>query len=151
MIQTLVEPYTRFPLQPTPAFPNATYVDRPALLTSIKYQGNSLSTNFYSLVDSGADNCYFPAQFAPLVGINLTSGKLAQVVGIGSGNTYYHDITISVEVGGQVYSFDCYAGFMTELDAMGAGLLGHNGFFNLFKSITFDVVNGSVEFKVDMP
>ena len=42
---------------------------------------------------------------------------------------------------GKWYNFDCYAGFMTELDGLGMGLLGHHGFFQLFDYITLDSKN----------
>ena len=151
MIHTLVEPYLRFPRTPSPAFPTLAYTERPALTTFIEYQGKSPQQTFFSIIDSGADNCIFPAKFGQLVGINITSGPTEGSRGIGSGTTYYHNVRVWVMVGGKFYHFNCYAGFMVELDQTGVGFLGRRGFFNLFQSITFDPSNSLVEFKVNIP
>lgn len=151
MIQTLVEPYIRFFRPSSLAFPTLTYTDRPALKTVIEYQGKTGAQFFYSIIDSGADTCVFPAMFGQSVGINVTSGPTEGTQGIGSGTTYYHNVQVWVEVEGKPYQFNCYAGFMVELNQTGVGFLGRRGFFDMFQSIAFDPQNSQVEFKVNIP
>jgi len=55
LTKTITFPYTRFPARPSPAFPNRTFVDRPALATTIEYQGRLFPSRFFSIIDSGAD------------------------------------------------------------------------------------------------
>lgn len=84
-----------------------------------------------------------------LAGVNVQSGNADLVVGaVGSGVTYYHNVRIHIQIQGRWVPFVCYAGFLDGLNQFGAGLLGHNGFFDLFESIVFDTINGTVELKL---
>lgn len=69
----------------------------------------------------------------------------------GGGVTYYHQIKVYMQIQGQTWHFDCYAGFLDGLDQFGFGLLGHHGFFNLFESVTLDNKKKVVELKVEIP
>jgi hypothetical protein len=152
LTQTLTLPYTRFRSHPSPAFPNRRSVDRPAIETSIGYQGRIFPSPFFSIIDSGADTCVFPAVVGSLIGIDVKSGVPETSVGVvGSGVTYYHWVTVYVWIQGREYHFDCYAGFLEGLNQMGFGLLGHHGFFDLFESVTLDSKRGMVELKVNGP
>lgn len=152
MIQTISFPYVRFPAIPSPTFPNRTFVDRPALETMIEYNGVVFPRLFFSIIDSGADSCVFPSAFGKQIGIDIKSGPSESTTGVtGPGDAFYHSVKVYVRIQGNMYEFDCYAGFMDGLDQVGIGLLGHHGFFSLFESVTLDSKNRTVELKVDVP
>lgn len=103
------------------------------------------SIRYYALIDSGADINIFHGEIADLLGIDLKSGKHGQVSGVTHGETqvyYVHRVTISV--GGWKYETD--VAFMPTLSQNGHGLLGQNGFFNLF-TVKFDYSKQDIEIK----
>lgn len=152
MIKTITFPYTRFPAAPSAAFPNRTYIDRPALETTVQFGSKTFPRSFFAIIDSGADSCVFPAAIGRQIGIDIRSGSTESTMGAtGAGQTYYHRVKVYIRIQGKLYSFDCYAGFMYELDQFGFGLLGRHGFFSLFESITLDSKNKRVELKFDEP
>ncbi|MBE0426217.1 MAG: retroviral-like aspartic protease family protein [Nitrospirae bacterium] len=54
--------------------------------------------NLYALIDTGADECAFPASFAPLLGHNLQSGHLKKIsTGNGITIAYSHTVRIVIE------------------------------------------------------
>jgi len=152
VIRSVSFPYIRFPALPSPAFPTRISVDRPALETRIEYQGTIFPLSFFSIIASGADSCVFPSLLGKQIGIDIKSGLSEGTMGVaGSGTTYYHSIRVYVSIQGSWYQFDCFAGFMDEMDQFGMGLLGHHGFFSLFESVTLDSRKKIVELKIDVP
>lgn len=133
----LILPYTTEPYEPSPAFPEQTFITRPLVLTALEYKGKGTEFAFHSVIDSGADTCMFPAQFGEAVGIPVRDGKQQATSGIGSDVAFYHSVKVYVEIQGQIWNFDCWAGFMYSLDRLGKGLLGRHGFFQLFESVDF--------------
>ncbi len=151
MIQSISFPYIRLPSIPSPAFPNRTFVDCPALITNIEYRGKVFPQNFYSIIDSGADHCAFPSTIGSHVGIDVPSGPSDRTTGVaGTDITYYHQVKIWFQINQDWYHFDCYAGFLRGLDQIGMGLLGRHGFFDLLESITLDNKR-TVELRLDIP
>ncbi len=135
----LYVPYTEWWIPSSPAFPNGEKRDYPLVPVALSYQGTATAFEFYALIDSGADHCAFPSVFGQKVGLPVESGKKAQTVGsTGTGDTYYHNVRVGFKVQDEPYGFDCYAGFMPDLNKMGVGLLGRNGFFDLFESVSFN-------------
>ncbi len=61
--------------------------------------GKSLKTN--ALIDTGADNCAFPADFALSLGHNLLAGR-ERAIGTGNGKTsaYIHTLQIKIDIDG---------------------------------------------------
>jgi predicted aspartyl protease len=54
--------------------------------------------NLYALIDTGADECAFPASFAPLLGHNLQAGHLKKIsTGNGITIAYGHTARIVIE------------------------------------------------------
>jgi hypothetical protein len=152
VIHSFSFPYIRFPAVPTPTFPARNFVDRPALETRIEYQGTIFPLSFFSIIDSGADSCVFPSLVGEQIGIDIKTGLSEGTMGVaGSGITYYHSIKVWISIQGNWYHFDCFAGFMDEMDQFGMGLLGHHGFFSLFDSVTLDSKKKIVELKIDIP
>lgn len=132
----LIVPYTPESCTPTPPFPNQTVVWRPAVKTVLEHSNARLPYAFLSVIDSGADYCVFPAVFGEAIGIDVKNGKSHRAQGVAGGDTaYFHNVQVWVEIGGQPYYFSCWAGFMYSLESL--GLLGRQGFFGLFESITF--------------
>ncbi|MBI4522773.1 MAG: hypothetical protein HY695_03045 [Deltaproteobacteria bacterium] len=151
MIQTVSVPYIRFFVPPSPAFPTRSFVDRPALVTNIEYRGKIFPINFFSIIDSGADSCVFPASIGRHIGIDVQSGLAEATAGVtGSDTAYYHLVKVWVSIQGKWYSFDCYAGFMDGLDQLSTGLLGHHGFFNLCESVSLDSKQKIVTLQIDV-
>ena len=99
---------------------------------------------YEALVDSGADFCIFHADIAKILTIPLTKGQKRQVGGItGKLKTYYlHPITISI--GGIKKSIE--VGFSSYIADFGHGVLGQNGFFDLF-IVKFDLLKEEIELK----
>ncbi len=152
MIRSITFSYTRFPAIPSPIFPNRTYIERPAVQTTIEYQGQLFPQLFFSIIDSGADKCTFPSIFGTKIGINVHAGGQDLTVGTGGSEViYYHPIKVYVQIQGNTYSFECFGGFLDSLDQLGYGLLGHRGFFDLFESVMLDSKRKIVELKVDDP
>lgn len=61
-------------------------VARPYLPATIVNPDNNLQIKVYALIDTGADECAFPASFAPLLGHQLQSGN-AKKISTGNGIT----------------------------------------------------------------
>ena len=73
-------------------------VARPYLPIAILNPNSGIQINVYALIDTGADECAFPASFAPLLGHDLQSGQEKRVT-TGNGITiaYSHTNRIIVE------------------------------------------------------
>lgn len=94
--------------------------------------GHRLGRIFHALIDSGAGRNLFPAELGELVGISIRKGKAVDIRGIGD-----------VEIKGFTHKIKIYigtTGFHTEADfscEQQVPLLGRDGFFHFFRSVTF--------------
>ena len=71
---------------------------RPYLPVTIVNPSTQKQINTYSLIDTGADECAFPASFAPLLGHNLQVGQLKRIsTGNGVTIAYSHTTRIIIE------------------------------------------------------
>ena len=142
MSPTLKFDYRKFPAEPSEAFPRRFSANRPVIPVTLINNGKRIK--YLCLIDSGADLCIFHAEIGEQIGVEVEKGKLLDFSGISASNmkAYFHDIRI--DVGG--YEFDCYAGFSRDLDRLPYGVLGQQGFFDLFISM-FDYSKGRVELK----
>jgi hypothetical protein len=115
---------------------------RPVIPVEVVHRG--LAVPYEVLVDSGADICLFDAQIAEILGIDVADGENQQVGGIvGTPETYYiHQVKI--KVGGWVHSIR--AGFLPGISKFGYGVVGQNGFFDIFIA-KFDLLKAEVELK----
>jgi hypothetical protein len=87
---------------------------------------------FEALVDSGAEDCIFPAQLATTIGLDLRAGRQERRIGIGGvQSVWVHPIVLYM---GE-HALPIEAAFVETLPM--SGLLGRIGFFEHFK-ITFD-------------
>ena len=82
-----------------------------------------------ALVDTGADECLFPGEFARLLGHDLTKGKPRTFAGIGGAITGYLHQT-DVKLGLFKLRVNIY--YSDDWNKWGFGLLGQNGFLTRF-------------------
>lgn len=131
-------PYIEIPVPACDAFPNDTTKYIPTVLTTLEYQGMVSPFAFHSIIDSGADNCIFPAIYGRRLNIPVEAGKKYPYLGAaGSGLAYFHHVKVWAEIEKKPYVFDGYCGFADALTDVGLGLLGRHGFFDLFRSVKF--------------
>lgn len=122
----------------------STTILRPVIPIEIIYQDKSV--RYEALVDSGADINIFDADIAQILGIDLTSGEKSTVSGItGVGEPYYIH-KVDLRIGGHIFK-DIRVGFLKEIGAYGYGVVGQNGFFDLF-IVKFDLKKKEVELKL---
>jgi hypothetical protein len=142
-----VIPYLTVPCPVDPIFQSADMISRPLVETSLMYGAKELDVTFYSLVDSGADFCIFPAQFGEAVGVPVRRGRILHTSSIGTGaELYFHEVVTIVRLDGEMVPFRCEVGFTDQLDSH--GVLGRNGFFGLFERIVFKEIEGLLELQV---
>jgi hypothetical protein len=97
----------------------------------------------YATVDSGADNCVFPASIGLALGIDLPNPRSSLFSGSRDEPqvAYYEQIDVTIlpieseqiSTDQEPLSFSLYAGFCDTLEHVGMGLLGHAGFFSRFE------------------
>lgn len=124
--------YLRFPKRDPQARQVISETFAPFIPLRILY-GHKLGIAFHALVDSGATRNLLPAAFGEQVGINVRKGKATKILGIGNKEIIAFSHKIKIYLG--LNSFETDADFSSEQDIP---LLGREGFFNLFQSITFD-------------
>jgi hypothetical protein len=133
--------YLKVPATSSPAFPDEKSRLRPVINVRLIYRDKSIQ--YKTVIDSGSDYCIFPASIGKLLTIDVESGKLDKVGGIGYGfaNLYFHPIAL--EIGG--ISAPCYAGFSYDIDKLGFGILGQKGFFDRFNKVIFEYKKERIE------
>jgi hypothetical protein len=99
------------------------------------------SFSCYGLIDSGADDCIFPATFAGQLGFDFRLGRRYPFGGVGSRGHEAYFFDVQMEIIG-VGTHTVSTGFTPALDLRGHGLLGQNGFFERF-SVRFDHKKGT--------
>jgi hypothetical protein len=122
----------------------ASGVERPIIPIIIRNPETKQSVRYLALVDSGADQCVFAGEIGELIGLDVIAGKERAVSGVVAGQTrpyYMHDVEI--EIGGRRSL--ATVGFMPDLAPNGHGLLGQDGFFDLFSFVKFERPKGTVE------
>lgn len=120
-------------------------VIRPIIPIEIIYNG--IEVTYEVLVDSGADQNIFHSGLTEILGIDIRSGKkdiIYGVTGVGE-NQYIHNVDL--KVGGHLFK-DITVGFLEKMGGYSYGIVGQNGFFNLFK-VTFDKEKEEVELKLN--
>ena len=127
-------PYVVFPARPDAAFPTRPSVARPILPIELSKGGRRVLG--YAIVDSGADNCIFPASLAMQLGITVPNQRTHVFSGTSDEPqiAYFDSIQATIWNGSDdaPITFDLYAGFCSSLEHVGVGLLGQEGFFSIF-------------------
>lgn len=100
------------------------------------------------LVDSGADDCIFPAAIGRLLGLTVEAGRKQPFMGAGaySNLAYFHEVALGFTLDNTSFRFKAYLGFSTAMDIPKIGLLGRTGFFDRFEAIAFRTQDQAVEF-----
>lgn len=141
-------PFVIFPSLPTAAFPTRTQIKRPVLRLTLE-RGNR-SVVALAIVDSGADECIFPASQGLALGVPIPNPNVLVFSGTANQpqNAYFGNIRAHIwsfaNPAQVVFSFDFYAGFCETLEHVGLGLLGQNGFFSRYK-VLIDHANSCLE------
>ena len=110
----------------------------------IEFLYNEEVVRYEVLVDSGADCNILPAEIGELLGIDVETGRKSNVGGITGGGMPFFLHTVTMRVGG--WSYEVPVGFMPSMPALGYGVVGQHGFFDLFRVI-FDNRCGEIELK----
>ncbi|MFH1480374.1 MAG: hypothetical protein ABIG67_03830 [Pseudomonadota bacterium] len=73
-------------------------IGRPYLPVTIINPDTKKELRGYALIDTGADECAFPASFTPVLGHNLQEGRLRRIsTGNGITVAYSHTTRITIE------------------------------------------------------
>jgi hypothetical protein len=133
-------PYSDLRVKPDAAFPDRTSLDRP--IVALLLNKGEKSVIAYATVDSGADNCVFPASIGLALGIDLPNPRSSLFSGSRDEPqvAYYEQIDVTIlpmesqqiPADQEPLSFPLYAGFCDTLEHVGMGLLGQAGFFSRF-------------------
>ena len=91
-----------------------------------------------AIVDSGADNCLFPASFAAALGVTIPNQNAYVFSGTAEAPqiAYFETIRTTIWNGNpdeKALQFDLYAGFCDTLELVGLGLMGQDGFFSRYQ------------------
>lgn len=144
----MVFPFVSLPAPPTAAFPNRTQIRRPILQLTL--QRGNLRVAALALVDSGADECIFPASLGTVLGVPIPNPNVLVFSGTANQpqNAYFDTVHVRVWTFANpaqlAFEFDLFAGFCDTLEHVGLGLLGQNGFFSRYK-IAMDHAQNSME------
>jgi hypothetical protein len=128
---------------------------RPVIPIGIRYHGQVFPGRYYTLIDSGADNCLFHADIAVYLGMDITRGEEKEFGGVGFGKIIGYVHRVDIQVGG--WWIACPVAFTDGLwrDSRAApgkkeglyyGVLGQEGFFDQFR-VTFDRAANEVELR----
>ncbi len=84
------------------------------------------------LLDTGADFCIFSGEIGEALGIDLKSGIIHEIVGVGGTTTRGYIHKIGLEIPGFAI-FNSWGFFSDDLNDMNHAILGQQGFFEKFK------------------
>lgn len=134
-------PYSDLRVRPDAAFPDRRSLDRP--IVALLLTRGEKSVIAYATVDSGADNCVFPASIGLALGVDMPNPRSSLFSGSRDEPqvAYYEQIDVTIlpmeseqiSTDQEPLSFSLYAGFCDTLEHVGMGLLGHAGFFSRFE------------------
>lgn len=110
-------------------------IGRPYLPVTIVNPDTGMEMKVYALIDTGADECAFPASFAPILGHNLLAGQQKRIsTGNGITIAYSHTVRVIIE---EFSTQDVLVDFMPNLNIP---LLGVRSFLSNF-ILTVDYPN----------
>lgn len=121
----------------TPVTPQ---ISRPLIRVRLIFKEKFLVTT--SLIDSGADYCIFPIDYAFELSIPISKSKRTIFSSFSgeSSSLYLHPVQLSIEA----YSAEILAGFTESIGMYSYSVLGQKGFFDNFK-VCFDKSKLQVE------
>ena len=118
---------------------------RPIIPVTLRNEKTSF--DYLALIDSGADFNMFHGELAEILGIDLKNLKTTQFGGIkkgAQGAGYFS----AIEIGVKNQFFNTPVIFSNDISDKGYGILGQQGFFNLFK-VKFDFMTKSIQLKTN--
>lgn len=122
----------------TSPFSNRKYLLRPIIPVSLTYK--KCSIRYEALIDSGADFCIFPIEIAQKLNIRLDKKQSIYFSGLGKEVIRGYKSNIIITIG----EIDCKTKIVFADMANKSGILGQNGFFDLFK-VKFDLEQEEIE------
>jgi hypothetical protein len=123
-------PYYPVEIESSPAFPNGYVAYRPVISISLGYDGKTVS-EFYCVVDTGADYCMFPSDYLSVLGIDRDTLNTGPVHGIGEDKGVpFASVNLKVGLLGE---WPVYAGFSDHWKGQNIGFLGYTGFLERFR------------------
>ena len=137
MTESFKLPFTPLRLAPTEAYPHRKTLGYPLLPVELRHDRHR--ARVMGLIDSGADDCIFPAAIGRLLGLTVEAGKKQPFMGAGalSNLAYFHRVKLSFMLDDTTFRFTAYVGFSTAMDIPKIGLLGRIGFFDRFRQVSF--------------
>lgn len=135
--------YKKFRILPSSAFPERKYLLRPIIPLLITCKGKSIG--YEALLDSGADFCIFHAEVGEYLGLNIRKGPREFFGGITGKRATAFIHRVGLTIGGNHY-LSVPIGFSFDIAPHGYGILGHGGFFNIFRVI-FDLEKEQIELR----
>lgn len=136
--------YKKFRIPPTPAFPERKYLLRPIIPVLITYKDKTIG--YEALLDSGADFCIFHAEIGEYLGISILEGEPEYFGGIVGQKAIAYIHKVNFTIGGCRYPY-IPVGFSYDVAPHGYGILGHHGFFDIFRVI-FDLKKEQIELRL---
>ena len=110
---------------------------------------NDRIIGYEALLDSGADFCIFHAEIGEYLGIPILNGEKESFVGIVGQQAIAYIHKVNFKIGGHQYS-SIPVGFSYDVAPHGYGILGHCGFFDIFR-IIFDLKKEQIELRPKRP
>jgi hypothetical protein len=135
--------YKKFRVPLSPAFPKRKYLLRPIIPLLLTYQDRTIG--YEALLDSGADFCIFHAEIGEFLDIPVLNGKKESFGGIVGQQAVAYIHKVDFTLGGNSYP-SIPVGFSYDIAPHGYGILGHYGFFNIFRVI-FDLKKEQIELR----
>ena len=134
----IVLPYTKIIIPAQGKTPEK-IIYSPRFETYLFHGAKQTNFSFYSLIDSGADFCVFPSRFGELMDIDIKEGEAISSFGVGGKETFYfHRIKVGIVIKNEIWKFESRVGFSYKMNDKGTGLLGREGFFDLFSEVSFN-------------
>ena len=105
---------------------------------------NNIEVPYQVLIDSGSDICIFDAGLLEIFNLNLTDGRRHELMGATGEPAVFYFHNIGIKIGSWKYNLK--AGFMPRTTALDYGLVGQQGFFDIF-TVKFDLLKEEIELK----
>lgn len=126
--------YTKFPITDLDSNKIIGHIYKPYISIRVGNPKSRQISKFpmQCLIDSGADSNLLPAVLGEVAGINILKGEPKIINGIGNSEIKAYRHFIKIYLG--TTSFNTVADFSYEQKV---ALLGRDGFFDIFKSVSF--------------
>ena len=123
--------YSRLPQKPSPGFPDLTEIWWPLVEVALARGGRGVRVK--ALVDTGAAFCFFPTQYADVLGLDWRTAPQVPYCGVGGTEFTGHVLEISLHLVAAKYTWPTKVVFSPTMNSLPLPLLGHIGFFEHFE------------------